>query len=103
MCYTPGFIINHLFRVKLIILKHSTSKLIFWAPKNFWIYDKAYVFCLVIFVTFEFLGKIVQNHDSGKTVSRLFPNLLVWYVYGHNPRGTSLVYRLAKLEEQNIL
>ena len=46
---------------------------------------------------FGLLGKIAQNHHSGKTVLPRLPNLLVWYAYGHDERAKFLVYTLARM------
>ena len=63
---------------KLIILKHNTSRYICLCAKKIWVHNKAKAFCSVIFVTFDLLGKIVQNQDSGKIVSHFFLKFFGW-------------------------
>ena len=66
------------FVVKLIVSTHNTSKLIFRHQKDFGyrLHNKVNVFCSVIFVTLGFFDKIVQNHDTGKTVLLFFSQFL---------------------------
>ena len=62
------------------------------------VHCKANLFCSVIFVMFGVRGKILKNHDSGRTVLHPLPlkNPLVWHVYGYDPQAMSLIARLAK-------
>ena len=49
---------------------------------------------------FGVLCKFVQNHDAAKLFCPPLLNPLVWYVYGHNLRVMSLVYKLEKIERK---